>query len=66
MYQVDKLNLYGVDPVSGKPVGVTWDEDGKKCYLINPVTYEELIALADEEIAGYTPDERVKEKYGLE
>lgn len=66
IYQVDKLNLYGVDPVSGKPVGSTWGEDRMNYYLINPVTYEELIALADEEIAGYTPDERVKEKYGLE
>ena len=54
------------EPVSGNPVGSTWGEDRLKYYLINPVTYGELIALADKEITGYSPDERVKEKYGLE
>ena len=34
-------------------------------YTITPVTYEQLIAMADEFLSGYEPDERVKEKYSL-
>ena len=34
-------------------------------YTVTPVTYEQLIAMADEFLAGYEPDERVKEKYSL-
>ena len=35
-------------------------------YKVYPVTYEELISMADEYLDGYEPDERVKEKYSLD
>ena len=34
-------------------------------YTVTPVTYEQLISMADDFLAGYEPDERVKEKYSL-
>ena len=34
-------------------------------YALSPVTYEQLIPMADEFLSGYEPDERVKEKYSL-
>ena len=40
-------------------------EGSDTTYSAYPVTYEQLIAMADEFLAGYEPDERVKEKYSL-
>ena len=34
-------------------------------YLVVPVSYEELISLADDLLSGYEPSQRVREKYGL-
>ena len=34
-------------------------------YTVTPVTYEQLISMADDFLSGYEPDERVKEKYSL-
>ena len=34
-------------------------------YTLSPVTYEQLISMADDYLDGYQPDERVKEKYSL-
>jgi len=34
-------------------------------YMITPLSYEDVIKRADEEPAGYTPDVKFSEKYGL-
>lgn len=34
-------------------------------YMITPLSYEDVIKRADEELAGYTPDVKFLEKYGL-
>ena len=54
----------GVEPVSENPIlgdMLTGNE-----YLITPLTYEEIIKLADEALNGYEPDKRIKEKYSIE
>lgn len=35
-------------------------------YLVTLPSYEQIIRLADEYLGDFKPDERVKEKYGLE
>ena len=68
IYSIRKCMLCAVDKQSGAIVvfdmskGIDYDSS---YYLVHPVTYEQLITLADEFLAGYEPDERVKEKYSL-
>ena len=61
--------LAGIDRQSGAIVVyyVPNDHTGNNSvyYKACPVTYEQLISLADEFLSGYQPDERVKEKYSL-
>ncbi len=40
---------------------VVWDT-----YLVDIVSYDEIIALADETLDGYEPDKRIREKYSLD
>ena len=55
--------LSGLDKESGSPVVTSWTDEEEKRFLVKPVTYEEIIRLADKLIGGYEPDERVREKY---
>ena len=34
--------------------------------MIQPLSYEEIIQIADEQLENYVLDERIKEKYALE
>jgi hypothetical protein len=68
IYSIRNCILCGIEKQSGAIVvfdiskGIDYDSS---YYLVHPVTYEQLITLADEFLAGYEPDERVKEKYSL-
>lgn len=54
------------DNQSGAIVIYARTEDNSDAYFkVYPVTYEQLISMADEFLSGYEPDERVKEKYSL-
>ena len=69
IYSICDCMLTGIDNQSGAIVvyNVHNDHTGNKSvyYKACPVTYEQLISLADEFLSGYEPDERVKEKYSL-
>ena len=68
IYSIRNCILCGIEKQSGAIVvfdiskGIDYDSS---YYLVHPVTYEQLITLADEFLSGYEPDERVKEKYSL-
>jgi hypothetical protein len=66
IYRIPNCQLYGTDNATGSIVLARWSEESEQYFLFRPVSYEELISLADERLTGYSPDERVKEKYGLE
>ena len=66
IYQISDINLAGIDPETGYPVAVKYVGEMPYYYLIRPVTYDELIDAADEYLGGYVPDEKIKERYGLE
>ena len=66
IYQIQGINLAGIDPETGYPVSVKYVGEMPYYFLIRPVTYDELIEAADEYLDGYVPDEKIKERYGLE
>ena len=67
--EIPDCTLVGLDRETGYPVVLdlthTGMEDNEILYLVHPVTYEQLISMADAYLNGYEPDERVKEKYSL-
>ena len=66
LFQIPGCILTGVDPETGYPVAVKYSGEDAYNYLIRPVTYSELISAADTYLDGYVPDDRVRERYGLE
>ena len=66
IYQIPDISLAGIDPETGYPVAVKYSGEMPYYYLIRPVTYAELIDAADTYLDGYVPDEKIKERYGLE
>ena len=69
IYSINNCVLTGIDKQSGAIV--VFDKTNSNSegfsgyYTAYPVTYEQLILLADEFLSGYEPDERIKEKYSL-
>ena len=61
---ISGCRLSGYDGATGHPV-VMHRRDDLDYYLVVPVSYEELISLADDLLSGYEPSQRVREKYGL-
>ena len=64
LYRIQDSHIFGFDEDTGKPVAysyITWG-----MYLVDVVSYDEIIALADETLDGYEPDERIREKYSLD
>lgn len=59
--------MIGYDGATGHPVVLhnKGDED-YGYYLVFPLKYEDLIREADDFLAGYEPNERIKTKYGLD
>lgn len=66
IYRIPNGYLSGVDKDTKQLVISRYTGEEEFLYLVYPVTYEMLINLADKALEGYTPDERVKEKYSLE
>ena len=68
IYSIRNCMLSGIERQSGAIVVYDMTKgmsgDGAE-YAAYPVTYEQLISMADELLAGYEPDERVREKYSL-
>ena len=65
LFQLPDCYLIGIDPETGFPVAAKYSDNNTYYYLIRPVTYSELINAADKYLAGYVPDDKIKEKYGL-
>ena len=69
IYSIRDCTLMGIEKQSGKLVvfdlSYSNPENYSGLYTATPVTYEQLISMADEFLSGYEPDERVKEKYSL-
>ncbi len=69
IYIVRNCILSGIGKTSGALVVMDITYNNPNSYLgyytVYPVTYGQLISIADEYLAGYEPDERVKEKYSL-
>ncbi|MBR6095118.1 MAG: toll/interleukin-1 receptor domain-containing protein [Lachnospiraceae bacterium] len=66
IYRISNGYLTGIDRDTKQLVISRFNGEEEALYLAYPVTYEMLIDLADKTLVGYTPDERVKEKYSLE
>ena len=66
IFEIKDGNLVGTDPVTGNIVVAHWNGDEEKNYLVKPISYKEMIFVADQMLDGYEPDERVKAKYSLE
>ena len=68
-YSINKCVLIGIEKQSGALVvmDLTFSnpENPSGHYAAIPVTYDQLISIADDYLDGYEPDERVKEKYSL-
>ena len=62
---ISGCSLSGYDEKTGHPVVTHRRGDDLDYYLVMPVSYEELISLADDLLSGYEPSQRVREKYGL-
>lgn len=62
---ISGCRLSGYDGATGHPVVMHRRGDNLDYYLVVPVSYEELISLADDLLSGYEPSQRVREKYGL-
>ncbi len=60
--EIQGATLNGVQPGTGEPVIGLSDYYS---YTLNMPDYEEVIKRADEKLAGYQPEEKVLEKYGL-
>ena len=69
IYSIRDCTLVGINNRIGTIVVYDMSNsspDGYTAYYeAYPVTYDQLIILADETLDGYEPDERVKEKYSL-
>ena len=68
IYSIRNCMLGGIEKQSGAIVVYDLSngiEGSDTTYSAYPVTYEQLISMADEFLDGYEPDERVKEKYSL-
>ena len=67
--EIPDCSLVGLDRETGYPVVVdlthTDMESEEILYLVHPVTYEQLISMADDYLDGFEPDDRIKEKYSL-
>lgn len=66
IFEIPDCSLKGFDSATGYPIIEDWNIIDSKTYIVTPVTYDDIIRLADEMLNGYTPDERIKEKYSLE
>lgn len=62
---ISGCSLSGYDGATGHPVVMHRRGDELDYYLVVPVSYEELLSLADDLLSGYEPGQRVREKYGL-
>ena len=65
-YEIKDARLLGINTATGNPVILTLNAEEEKKYEIHPVQYSDLISMADAELGDFEPDDRVKEKYGLE
>ena len=69
IYSISGCVLIGIEKQSGALVLLDTlhiDSDNYAGhYTAYPITYEQLISIADDYLSGYEPDERVKEKYSL-
>lgn len=65
LYQIPDCYLIGIDPDTRYPIAAKYYGAETCYYLLRPVTYSELIAAADKYLAGYVPDAKIKERYGL-
>ena len=69
LYRINDVYLVGFDMDSQDPVlqkyKVDFDEE-EELFLFHPISCDDVVSLADEYLDGYEPDERIKEKYGLE
>ena len=69
IYSIKNCALAGIEKPGGNPVlfSLTLNNPDNYSghYTACPVTYEQLISMADDYLSGYEPDERVKEKYSL-
>ena len=69
IYSLNDCVLTGIDKQSGAIVvydGLADNSGNRSVYFkAYPLTYEQLISMADRFLSGYEPDERVKEKYSL-
>lgn len=69
IYSINNCLLSGIEKQTGNLV--VYDLTNSNTdnlsghYTVTPVTYEQLISMADDFLSGYEPDERVKEKYSL-
>ena len=66
VFEIQNCDLCGFDELTGNPVISDRKGMTEYHYLVDPLSYEEIISLADESLEGYEPDERVKEEYSLE
>ena len=69
IYSINNCFMIGIEKQSGALVVTDLSFSDPKNpsghYMVIPVTYDQLISIADDYLAGYEPDERVKEKYSL-
>ena len=69
IYSIRNCVLSGIDKQNGALVVLDLNYENYNnisgYYTVRPVTYDQLIGLADGYLSGYEPDERVKEKYSL-
>ena len=65
IYSIRDCVMVGIDKHSDAIVVYNNTGETGSYYMVCPVTYDELISIADEYLDGYEPDERVKEKYSL-
>ena len=69
IYRIEDVCLGGFDLESQDPVlrkYMKYFDDETELFLFHPISRDEVLSLADEYLDGYEPDERIKEKYGLE
>ena len=69
IYRINNVYLAGYDLESQNPVLRKIMEnysDEIELFLFRPISRDEVLSLADEYLDGYEPDERIKEKYGLD
>ena len=69
IYSIKNCALAGIEKPGGNPVLFSLTQNNPDNYSGHytacPVTYDQLISMADDYLSGYEPDERVKEKYSL-